>query len=131
MTLDDTTTANGFIAYTCEAVVRCLERNADTLADTGGDPRQAHELHSYADDLRKIAGSHRNEGNGAEELSRIDEECRFDMVRYLDHIADKLTYGFTSFEVAALVPMLRMVIHATGVDEYERPHRATMSEVPF
>lgn len=131
MTLDDTATANGFVAYTCEAVARCLVRHADTLADTGGDPRQAHELYAFADDLRKIAGSHRNEGNGADEASRMDEEDRFDMVRHVDHLADKLAHGIASGEGVALVPMLRMVIRAMGVEEYERPHPATSSEVPF
>lgn len=132
MTLDDTATANGFIAYTCEAVARCLDRTAATVADTGSDPRRAHELYAYADDLRKIAGSHRNEGNGSDEMSRIDEEDRFDMVRYLDHIADRLTHHEpTGDMVAQLVPMLRMAIRATGVDEYEHPHPATTGEVPF
>jgi hypothetical protein len=49
----------------------------------------------------------------------------------VDHLADKLAHGFASGEVGALVAMLRMAIRATGVDEYERPHPATMSEVPF
>lgn len=131
MTLDDTATANGFIAYTCEAVARCLDRTADTLADTGSDPRQAHELRAYADDLRKIAGSHRNEGNGGEEASRIEDEDRFDMVRHVDHMADKLAHGIAGGEAGALVAMLRMAIRATGVDEYQRPPLEATGGIPF
>lgn len=125
MTLDDTATANGFIAYTCETVARCLARHADTLADTGGDPRQAHELYAYADDLREIAGHHRTQ------CRDIQEPDHFDMARHVDHLADKLAHGIASGEGVALVPMLRMVIRAMGVEEYERPHPATSSEVPF
>lgn len=127
MTLDDTATANGFIAYTCETVACCLARHADIQADTGGDPGPARELRAYADDLRKIAGSHRNEGNGNDKASRIDEQDRIDMACHVDHLAAILSGS----DLATLVPMLRMVIRAMGVEEYERPHPATSSEVPF
>ena len=121
MTLDDTATANGFVAYTCEAVARCLVRHADTLADTGGDPRRALELRHHAEALREIAGHHRTQ------CRDIQQPDHFDIARHVDHIADKLAHGFASGEVATLVPVLRMVIHAMGFDESQ----ARASEVPF
>lgn len=107
MTLDDTTTENGFIAYTCEAVARCLERNADTLADTGGDPRQAREFRHHAEALREIAGHHRTQ------CRDIQQPDHFDMARHLSHITAILSCS----DLAAVVPMLRMVISAMGFDE--------------